>query len=98
MKAISLLVGILIGITTLVGVGYKLDCRWARPSMGDYEVLAQSIQGIKMDDTQKQIWAIEDRYRGVPEYQWKPEDLDRYRRLKRYLKCMEEGRKDCQLY
>jgi len=98
MKKAHLLIGILIGISTLVGVGYKLDHRWARPSMTDHEVLASSVRSMEMKNTQEQIWQIEDRYRGVEEYQWKPQDLDRYRRLQRYLKCLDEGKKDCQYH
>jgi hypothetical protein len=97
-KKISLLIGILIGITTLVGVGHKLDCRWAKPSMTDHEELVGDVEGMRKRNAVEAIWQIEDRYRGVPQHNWSPLDLDRYRRLQEYLRCLEQGRKDCQYY
>ena len=97
-KTISLVVGILIGITTLAGVGWKLDCRWSRPSMEDHEILAGDMRAYEMRNVQKELWMYEDRYRGVPEQQWHPADLQRYRILKVYLQCLREGRKNCGFY
>ena len=97
-KTISLLIGILIGITTLAGVGYKLDCRWAKPSMADHEVVAGDVRGMEMRNVQKELWIFERQYRGVPEHQWHPSDLQQYKILQAYLQCMREGRKDCRLY
>ena len=95
MNRVNVLIGILIGVVTLVGVGYKLDYRWSRPSMVDHEILAASVRGVEVKNALDQIGQIEDRYRGVPEHEWSGRDVDRYRRLKKRLSCLEQGRKDC---
>jgi hypothetical protein len=98
MKKIHIIIGIVIGMSTIFGVGYKLDCRWAKPSMDDHEVLAADVRGINMKNTQQQIWDIEDRYRGKPATMWSREDIDRYRRLQEYMKCLKDGKKGCVYY
>jgi hypothetical protein len=97
-KKISLLIGILIGIVSIVGVGHKLDCRWAKPSMTDLDVVAGDVRGMKIQNTVELIDQIERKHKGIPEYNWSEYDLDRYKRLKRYLECLESGKKDCGWY
>ncbi len=93
-----MLIGILIGVSTLIGVGYNLDHRWAKPSMVDHEKLAGNFRQYEMNNVQKELWVFEDRYRGVPEHNWNPRDLQRYRVLRIYLDCLRAGKKDCRLY
>ena len=98
MKNVQITIAILVGCVALFGAGYKLDCRWAKPSIGDHEVLAGDVRGMKLRNVQEALWQIEDRYRGIPQHDWAPHDLDRYRRLQQFMKCLQEGKKDCQYY
>ena len=94
-KMISLIVGILVGICSLGVVGYNLDCRWAKPNIEDHDVLAGDVRGMKERNTWESIWQIEGQYGPTPQHQWSPRDLERYKRLKLYLQCLQQGRKDC---
>lgn len=57
--------------------------------------LEQKIRGDKEYQVQCEVWKMEDRYRGVLEHEWKPEDLDRYRKQKKLLQCLHDGHKEC---
>ena len=98
MKRVQIAVAILVGLIAVFGASYKLDCRWAKPSMDDHQILAGDLRHYQITNIQKELWMFEDRYKGVPEYQWNPEDLQRYRMLRMYLQCLQEGRKNCGFY
>ena len=53
--------------------------------------LEQKIKSDKVWQIQQQIWQLEDRYKGVPHYEWDAFDLERYRRLKMELERTQRG-------
>ncbi len=53
--------------------------------------LDEKIRSDQIYSVQQQIWQMDDRYRGIPEYEWAPHDLDRYRRLKLELQTLIRG-------
>lgn len=56
--------------------------------------LDQKIRYDRMDRIQERLWNYEDKYRGIPECDWAPQDLDEYRRLELELRKLEkENRK-----
>ena len=79
-QQISISIGVIIGLTTLVGLGFKVDARYAKMEKVVYieQRLEQKIAQDRTNYLQEQIWKIEDRYRNQ---QMPDEVLDRYRRL-----------------
>lgn len=85
-KRLSLYIGILIGILTLITMGYKYDERLAKAEDVNKSIqklsirLEQKIQEDRLSNIQERIWALEDRY-GTDKSKMPPDACDAYRRL-----------------
>lgn len=67
-KKVSLSLGIIIGIITLLAMGYKYDGRLAKAEDVNKSIqsisirLEQKIQSDRLSNIQQRIWQYEDRY------------------------------------
>ena len=63
-KRVSTIIAVIIGLCTLVGIGYKYDQRLAKAE--DVRQLStrleQKIQSDRLSNLQERIWSYEDRY------------------------------------
>ena len=87
-ERLSMIVGIIIGVISLVSTLFYLDNRWAKSrKVKKLEVrLEVKIQHDRLDRVQDRSWKIEDRYANIP----MPEDVkDDYRQLKIEIKRIE---------
>lgn len=63
-KKLSTVIAVIIGLCTLVGLGYKYDQRLAKADdVRNLDIrLEQKIQSDRVANLQERIWAYEDRY------------------------------------
>lgn len=90
LKKIVVIVGIIISLSTITGVIFKLDSRWAKA--GTVKMLSMRLDIKILEDRlgaiQERLWKLDDRY---PPYRAKPISVkEEYRDLK---KKMEELKK-----
>ena len=89
-KRLSLILGLIIALSTILGLLWQLDSRWAKAA--DVAALSirleQKIAADRMDNIQQRIWKLEDRY--GKEEKMQGEIKDEYRSLKLELKKLEE--------
>ena len=85
-KRLSLYIGIVIGVLTLITMGYKYDERLAKAEDVNKSIqalsqrLEQKIQDDRLSNIQQRIWNLEDRY-GTDKTKMPPAVCDTYRRL-----------------
>ena len=60
--------------------------------------LDQKIRSDNVSNTQDKVWNLEKENRGKPECNWPTDDLYRYKKAKAKLKCLEDGRDDCESF
>ena len=82
LKNISVVLGLVIAISTIVGIVFNLDSRWAKAAEVkkiEYR-LEQKIQQDRVESLQERLWKLEDRYVDITKM---PQEVkDEYRRLK----------------
>ena len=103
MNKISTWIGLLIGLTTLVGAMFALDNRYAKTEdISDIESYVEQVDKrleIKIlkdraNAVQERMWKIEERY-GMEVAEMSAEVRDQYRELKKeYDEIMEKIKKD----
>ena len=57
--------------------------------------LDQKIENDRLTNTRNEVWDFEKQYRGVQECDWNTNDLYRYKKQKAKLRCLEDGKEDC---
>ena len=60
--------------------------------------LDQKIRSDNVSNTQDRVWDLEKENRGRQECDWPVDDLYRYKKAKAKLKCLEDGRDDCESF
>ena len=91
LKKISIIIGLIISLTVLVGAGAKLDRRWAkadRLAMVEQR-LDQKIIQDRINAIQERLWRLEDKFGSI--IASLPETIrDQYRRLLKEMKDLEK--------
>jgi len=91
LKKISIIIGLIISLTVLVGAGAKLDRRWAkadRLTMVEQR-LDQKIIQDRINAIQERLWSLEDKFGSI--IASLPETIrDQYRRLLKEMKDLEK--------
>jgi len=101
-KRIATIISIVIGLCTLVGLGYKYDQRLAKAEDVNTSIqklsirLEQKIQEDRLGNIQERLWRVEDRY-GTDCSKMPVDACDTYRRLgeekKKILRLLDSMKK-----
>lgn len=89
-KRISLIIGIMLGVASLIGVGIKVDAHYAKQKYVEMieQRLEQKIWSDRYYRIQERIWTLEDRYPDPTKMP--PAVKEELRRLKLLKKQIEE--------
>lgn len=92
MKKLLTAIGILISLSTLAGILYGLDNRWAKNCdlTAVSQRLEEKIRNDRADRIQERVWKLEDRYQNKPMEESVKEE---YRQLKKELDNIKKGDK-----
>jgi type II secretory pathway pseudopilin PulG len=84
LKQISVISGILISLTVLIGTLFTLDSRWAKAEIVQQLAarLEQKIQSDRADNIQERLWRLEDKF-GYDISKMPPAIRDQYRNLQK---------------
>jgi len=91
LKKISVILGLVISLTVIVGAGAKLDRRWAKTDqlVMVAQRLDQKIIQDRINAIQERLWRLEDKYGNTIADM--PETIrDQYRRLLKEIKDLEK--------
>lgn len=91
LKKISVILGLIISLTVIVGAGARLDRRWAKAErlVMVEQRLDQKIIQDRINAIQERLWRLQDKYGDIVENM--PEMIhDQYRRLLKEIKEYEE--------
>jgi len=91
LKKISVILGLVISLTVIVGAGAKLDRRWAKTDqlVMVAQRLDQKIIQDRINAIQERLWCLEDKYGNTIADM--PETIrDQYRRLLKEIKDLEK--------
>jgi len=91
LKKISVILGLVISLTVIVGAGAKLDRRWAKADqlVMVAQRLDQKIIQDRINAIQERLWRLEDKYGNI--IADLPETIrDQYRRLLKEIKDLEK--------
>ena len=91
LKKISVILGLIISLTVIVGAGAKLDRRWAKADQLAMveQRLDQKIIQDRIKAIQERLWRLQDKYGDMISNM--PELIrDQYRRLMKEMKVLED--------
>jgi archaellum component FlaC len=89
-KSVHIILGVIISISTLIGLIFNLDGRWAKADeLKKVEMrLEQKIQQDRVEALQERMWKLEDRY---CETNKMPQEVkDEYRKIKTEKELLEK--------
>jgi archaellum component FlaC len=91
MKKISVILGLIIALTVIVGAGAKLDRRWAKADqlVMVAQRLDQKIIQDRINAIQERLWRLEDKYGNIIA-DMASTIRDQYRRLLKEIKDLEK--------